>query len=118
MSDTLKLYPPPERGRWEVEEDWDFHRVKLIIRTPGWFGEDQEVGRKSVYYKKLDADLWRKRRESFEAGDLWTYRYTEDHVPRTEDEIDEAIWEASREVVRKYKRKHRPFEYVTEWENA
>lgn len=31
MSDTLKLYPPPAGGRWEIEEEcYQFHRIKLI----------------------------------------------------------------------------------------
>lgn len=118
MSDTLKLYPPPKGGRWEVEEDYDFHRIRLIVRSPGFFGSEYTEASKSVSTSKVDAEMYRKRIKAYNEGDYLTAKYTYPDVPRTEDEMDKAIWEASREVVREYNRKRRPHEYVTEWENA
>lgn len=119
MTDTLKLYPPPTGGRWEIEEEcYQFHRIKLIVRSPGFFGSEYEVADALVSTKKVDAELLRKRMKVAEEGDYLTAKYIDPHVFRTEDEMDKAIWEASREIVRKYNRKRRPHEYITEWENA
>ncbi|WP_291475693.1 hypothetical protein [Corynebacterium sp.] len=119
MSDTLKLYPPPQGGRWEVEEErYRFCRAKLIIRDPGFFGSEHEVDYECVSTLKTDIELERKRIKAVDEGDYWTAKYTNSTVPRTEDEMDKAIWEASREIVRKYNSKRRPHEYVTEWGNA
>lgn len=112
MSDTLKLYPPPKNGRWKVEEEDSFYWVRLIIRS----GNDYEAGCESVHHEKFDADLSRKRKEAFAEGGLLAIQGMKDYVPRTEAEIDKAIWEASRKIVMKHERKSRPFEYVTEWE--
>lgn len=119
MTATLKLYPPPQGGRWVVRtihcRDGLFCRVSLIIREKRFFGAENEVGYEDVSTLKT---VERKRIKNANGGCLQIEKYAPSTAPRTEVEMDKAIWEASREIVRKYNRDRRPHEYITEWENA
>lgn len=107
MSDTLKLFPPPADHKWQVDHEDGYYRITLLrrhrrryitaMRYWGCIPEvDMTVGSPREFLDRRGENCRRL----------------------SNPEIDRRIWEKTREMATLYARDNRPFEYVTEWENA